>query len=240
MGPFNRVDEQPHACSHDHSLPHSHPAAGPALRLALVITIAFMAIEATGGWISNSLALLTDAAHMLTDAGALLLSLFVNWLANRPGRNHGNTKGDYHVVELWGALISGIAIWILAAVLVYEAVVRVQNPEEVHAGILLVVSTIGLLANLICMKILHPAQEGSINVRAAYLHMLSDLLGSVGAIIAGIVLMATGWALIDPIITLIFSALMVFSSWSLVKEAAQVLIRKEPIPRTLPPELPKD
>lgn len=227
---MDHSEERAHDCKHDH--PHN---AGPALRLALIITLTFMAIEATGGWISNSLALLTDAAHMLTDAGALLLSLFVNWLAVRasaqPTRNMKNFKGRYHVVELWGALISGIAIWILAGGLVYEAVIRLKNPEEVRAGILLVVATIGLLANLACMKILHPAQENSINVRAAYLHLLSDLLGSVGAIIAGIILMITGWALIDPIITLIFSALMVYSSWALVKEAAQVLVRKTPAPK---------
>ena len=202
MESFKRVEEHPASCKHD----HSHKSAGPALRLALVITLAFMAIEAAGGYFSNSLALLTDAAHMLTDAGALLLSLFVNWLANRTSKR--TEKGDYHIAELWGALVSGVAIWILAAALVYEAVMRVRNPEVVRADILLVVAILGLLANLACMKILHPAQEGSINVRAAYLHMLSDLLGSVGAIIAGIVLMATRWALIDPIITLIFSGLI--------------------------------
>lgn len=223
MDQFKPIEDHPHACSHDHT--HSHETAGPALRLALLITLSFMLIEAAGGWFSNSLALLTDAAHMLTDAGALMLSLFVNWLANRPQAIP--KKGDYHAVELWGALISGVAIWILAAILVYEAVLRVRSPEEVRAGVLLVVSTIGLLANLACMKILHPAQKDSINVRAAYLHMLSDLLGSVGAIIAGIVLMATGWTPIDPIITLVFSALMVYSSWSLVKEAAQVLMKKD-------------
>ncbi len=222
--------------SHEHDHDHSHgsdpSSQGSALRKALVVTLIFMFIEAAGGYVANSLALISDAAHMLTDVGALLLSLCVLWLSRRPSTPV--MSFGYHRLEILGALASGLVIWVLAGFLVYEAVLRMSDPPEVRGPMVFVIATIGLVANLVSMKFLHGAHHHSMNVRAAYLHVIADCLGSVGAMIAGGVLWWTGWRPIDPIITVIFSALMLFSSWDLVKESLGVLM--ESAPRSVDPE----
>lgn len=192
----------------------------------MVVTILFMAIEAAGGYIANSLALLSDAAHMLTDVGAMLLSLFAIWVSRRPSTSR--MSFGYHRAEILGALVSGLMIWLLAGILVYESILRLQNPQDVQGGIVFIVATIGLLANLFAMRFLHHAQHDNMNAKAAYLHMLSDALGSVGAIVAGAVLYFTHWRPIDPIVTIFFSILMLASSWQLVKEAVGVLMESTP------------
>lgn len=221
-----------HSHQHDHSddQGHSHGRAhgsqpATAVLKALVVTLVFMVVEAVGGFMANSLALVSDAAHMLTDSGALLLSLFVIWIARRPSTP--TMSFGYHRVEILGALASGLAIWAIAGFLVYEAVVRMSSPPEVHGPMVFIIATIGLGANLISMKFLHGAHH-NLNVRAAYLHLLADCLGSVGAMIAGGVIWATGWRPIDPIVTVVFSALMLFSSWELVKESLTILMESAP------------
>lgn len=218
-----------HHHDHDHSHHHFHAHDGEAPRSivrAIVITFIFMGIEAVGGFIANSLALISDAGHMLTDIGALLLSLFAIWMAKRP--KTATMSFGYHRAEILGALASGLLIWMISGVLIYESILRLQHPEEIQGKLVFVIATIGLLANLISMRILHEDRHKNINVRAAYLHLLSDTLGSVGAIIAGLVLWLTGWRPIDPLITLLFAALMLYSSWSLVKEAVGVLMESTP------------
>jgi cobalt-zinc-cadmium efflux system protein len=207
-----------------HAAPGQDPAS--ALRRAIGITLLFMFIEAAGGWYSNSLALLTDAAHMLTDVGAMLLSLFVLWMARRPSTK--KMSFGYHRAEILGALASGLMIWVIAGYLVYEAVLRMREPPEVNGPVVFVVALIGLGANLGAMRMLFSNKDSNINVRAAYLHLISDCLGSVGAVIAGATLWATGWRPIDPIITVVFSALMLVSSWSLIREAVEVLMESTP------------
>jgi cobalt-zinc-cadmium efflux system protein len=214
---------------HDHEEGHIHShrnQAPDAIMRAMGITLLFMLIEAAGGWFANSLALLSDAAHMLTDVGAMLLSLFAIWVSRRPSNN--KMTFGYHRAEILGALASGLIIWLLAGMLVYEAVLRLKSPEEVQGSVVFVVASIGLAANLICMRMLHQAQHANMNAKAAYLHMLSDALGSVGAIIAGLVLYFTHWKPIDPIVTILFSILMLVSSWQLVKEAVGVLMESSP------------
>jgi len=213
---------------HDHEgHDHSHRNLAPqAIMRAMGITVFFMFVEAAGGWFSNSLALLSDAAHMLTDVGAMLLSLFAIWVSRRPSNN--KMTFGYHRAEILGALASGLIIWLLAGMLVYQAIVRLQSPQEVQGSVVFVVATIGLIANIFCMRLLHDAQHGNMNAKAAYLHMLSDALGSVGAIVAGLVLYFTHWKPIDPIITIFFSLLMLISSWQLVKEAVGVLMESTP------------
>lgn len=218
-----------HDQGHDHEHSHSgHGGGDPsrALTRAMLVTILFMVVELVGGWYANSLALISDGVHMLTDVGAMLLSLFALWMARRP-RTLVMSFG-YHRAEILGALFSGLAIWLLAGFLVYEAVIRMSAPPEVHGVMVFVIAMIGLVANLASMKMLHSSKQHNINVRAAYLHLVADSLGSVGAVIAGAVLWATDWRPIDPIITLIFSALMLFSSWELVKEAVGVLMEGSP------------
>jgi cobalt-zinc-cadmium efflux system protein len=215
-----------HDKAHGHHHGHATKQAEPALRRALLVTLAFMGVELVGGLWSNSLALVSDAAHMLGDSGALLLSLFVVWLSKRPPSPR-MTFG-YHRVEILGALISGVGIWGIAAGLVYESIQRLSAPPEVHGQIVSIVAAIGLLANLVSIRLLHSAQGENLNVRAAYLHVAADALGSIGALIAGLVLWFSGWRPIDPIVTLIMAALMVLSSWSLVRESLAILLESTP------------
>jgi len=215
--------------SHDHSHGiggHAHGLAPAAIKRAIWVTLAFMVIEAVGGYVANSLALISDSAHMLTDVGAMLLSLFALWVARRPSNN--KMTFGYHRAEILGALTSGLAIWLIAGLLIYESFVRLKSPPDVQGPIVVVVAAIGLAANLVSMRMLTHAKHENMNVKAAYLHMLSDALGSVGAVIAGIVLSLTHWRPIDPIVTLLFSVLMLVSSWSLVKEAVGVLMESAP------------
>ncbi|MCM2323918.1 MAG: cation diffusion facilitator family transporter [Oligoflexia bacterium] len=213
-----------HGHGHGHS--HAHGKAPRAIVRAMVVTLIFMGIEVAGGLISNSLALLSDAGHMLTDVGAMLLSLFAIWVARRPST--ASMTFGYHRAEILGALISGLLIWLIAGVLVFEAIGRLQAPPEVNGRVLLGVAAIGLLANLASLGMLHSAKKENINVRAAYLHIVADSLGSVGAILAGVILMLTGWRPIDPIVTIVFAGLMLYSSWHLIKEALAVLMESAP------------
>lgn len=214
-----------HHHHHDHS--HAPSRAAISLRRAIVITTAFMGIEFGVGWWSNSLALMTDAAHMLTDAGALSLSLFAFWLASRPATPV--MSFGYHRAEILGALLSGLLIWLLSGLLIYEAIQRFQNPEPVHAPSVVVVAFLGLIVNIVNLRILHGAESKNLNLRAATLHVLGDLLGSVGAVIAGIVIWTTGWTLVDPLVTVLFAGLVLYSAWKLVREAVGVLMESAPV-----------
>lgn len=227
-----------HHSHHEHYGHHSHlhEHAPRAIIRAILITILFMMIELIGGWLANSLALISDAAHMLTDIGAMSVSLFALWLTRRaatPTMTFG-----YHRAEILGALASGLSIWLISGFLILEAIQRVTNPPEVQGKIVFIVATFGLLANLMSMRMLHHSKD-NINVRAAYIHLFADSLGSVGAIIAGLILWFTGWRLIDPIITIFFAILMLVSSWALVKESMEVLM--ESVPRSVDPlQIQKD
>lgn len=198
---------------HSHS-PHD---VQKNLGIAFLITVIFMALEAIAGFWTNSLALIGDAGHMLTDAGAILLNLFTAWVGSK-SRKKGSL--GYHRIEILGALISGLAIWVLAGFLILSAYRRFQSPPPIEGPWVLGVAVIGLIANLVNMKILHHDHgHGHLGVRAAYLHLMADAMGSVGAMIAGAVLWWTGWALIDPIISIGISFLMLFSSLGLIRDS---------------------
>lgn len=214
-----------HAHGH-HGHHHSRSEAPEALKRAIAVTLIFMVLELVGGWYSNSLALISDGAHMLTDVGAMLLSLFAIWISRKPA-SQSMTFG-YHRAEILGALTSGLIIWLISGFLIYEAIVRLREPPAVKAPAMTLIAVIGLLANLISMRILHHAKHHNMNVRAAYLHIFADALGSVGAVIAGIALWLTDWRPIDPIVSILFAALMLVSSWELVKEAVGVLMESTP------------
>jgi len=219
-----------HDYDHDHSHTHGPGSAhthGRSLKSALIITLTFMGVEWAAGFYSNSLALMSDAAHMLSDAGALLFSLFVLWMARKPATPH--MSYGWHRAEILGALFSGIAIWFIAGVLVYESVQRMISPEDVIAPVVFGVALVGLGANLLSLRMLWRDRHSQINVRAAYLHVVSDSLGSVGAVISGAVLWWTGWKAIDPLITVIFSVLMLVNSWGLVKESILILMEHAPL-----------
>ncbi|HEU5303436.1 MAG TPA: cation diffusion facilitator family transporter [Gemmatimonadales bacterium] len=206
----------------------THPLAYSLNRLAAVLglTLTFMVVEAVGGWISGSLALLADAGHMLTDAGGLVLSLLSAWIALRPA-NESKTYG-YQRWEILAALINGAALFGIAGWVVVEAIQRIQHPEPIRAGLFLVIAAGGLLVNLISLGILHGIREGNLNTRGAYLHVLGDALGSVGALAAAAIIATTGWTLADPIISIALALLILVGAWHLLRESTDILLESVP------------
>ncbi len=232
-----------HAHAHEHGHDHGHGAepfdhgahihsrtdggdVSAALRAALIITSVFLVAEVIGGLVSNSLALLADAGHMLTDVGALAFSLFVAWLARQPAtpkRTYG-----YLRFEILAALLNGAGLLAVSAAIIWEAIGRLRNPEPVETGVMLVVATGGLIVNIIAVRLLHGSASHSLNVRGAYLHVMSDLLGSVAAIAAALLMRYKGWALADPVASILMTALIVRGSWKLVRESVDILLESTP------------
>lgn len=215
-----------HGHAHDHRHDLRHGTGKKALKIVLAMTSTFMVVEFIGGWLSNSLALMADAGHMLTDVAALALSLFAIWFAQRPATPE-KTYG-YLRWEVLAALINGAALIVLSLFIFYEAIRRFRSPAEVEGGLMLVVAFGGFVVNVIAAFMLHRAAGHSLNVRGAYLHVLGDLLGSVGAIAAAVVILLTGWVLADPLISIAVGGLILFSSWKLVRESVDVLLEAVP------------
>lgn len=209
------------------SLASNRPAAPlPRLGVVLALTVAFMFVEAVGGWISGSLALLADAGHMLTDAGALGLTLLSAWIGLRPA-SHSKTYG-YQRWEILAALINGAALFGIAGWVVVEAVQRIQHPEPIRAGLFLIVAAGGLVVNLISLAILHRLRDGNLNTRGAYLHVLGDALGSAGALAAAAIIATTGWMLADPIVSIALALLILVGAWRLMRESTDILLESVP------------
>ncbi|NUO62951.1 MAG: cation transporter [Gemmatimonadaceae bacterium] len=196
------------------------------LRIALALTAIFLVAEVIGAFVSNSLTLLADAGHMLTDVAALSLSLFVAWISRRPATPE-KTYG-YWRWEILAAFLNGAALLLVSAWIVWEAITRLRAPEHVREGTMLVVASAGLLVNLVAAWVLHPMSEGSLNVRGAYLHVLSDLLGSVAALVAALVIHTTGWLLADPIASIAMTVLIARGSWRLIRESIDILLEATP------------
>jgi cobalt-zinc-cadmium efflux system protein len=185
-----------------------------------------MFVEAVGGWISGSLALLADAGHMLTDAGALGLSLFSAWIALRPASPR-KTYG-YQRWEILAALINGAALFGIATWVILEAIQRIHHPQPIRAQLFLIVAAGGLLVNLISLAILHGIRKGNLNTRGAYLHVLGDALGSVGALGAAGIILLTGWTLADPIVSIALALLILIGAWRLLRESTDILLEGVP------------
>jgi cobalt-zinc-cadmium efflux system protein len=196
------------------------------MRWVLGITAVFMLAEVVGGILSNSLALLADAGHMFTDVGALGLSLVAMRLAQRPP-SPTKTYG-YVRLEILAALINGAALLFISAFILKEAWERFLSPPEVDGPLMLAVAVAGLGVNVVGALLLHSHASESLNVRGAYLHVLGDLLGSIGTITAGILILTTGWMLADPLISVVIALLILFGAWRLVREATDVLLEAAP------------
>ncbi|HWB41838.1 MAG TPA: cation diffusion facilitator family transporter, partial [Gemmatimonadales bacterium] len=196
------------------------------LRWVLLLTTVFMLVEAVGGWIAGSLALLADAGHMLTDVGALSLSLLTAWIAQRPA-DDSKTYG-YLRWEILAALVNGAALFGIAAWVVVEAVQRIQDPQPVRTGLFLAIASAGLVVNLASLAILHSHRAGSLNVRGAYLHVLGDALGSVGAVAAAAIIALTGWTLADPIVSILLSLLILVGATRLLRDSTDILLESVP------------
>lgn len=215
-----------HGHSHVHAPGADDRLAVRRLRLALVLTASFLVAEVVGGILTNSLALLADAGHMLTDVGALALSLFVAWFCQQPA-SPAKTYG-YLRWEVLAALINGAALLAISVAIMWEAVARLRAPEPVATGWMLVVALGGLAVNAISAWVLHPAHTRSLNARGAYLHVMGDLLGSLGTVVAALVLRYTGWLAADPVASIVVMLLVMRSAWRLVRESVDVLLEATP------------
>jgi len=204
---------------------HAHGGERKALATALVLVLGFAGVEAVAGLVSGSLALLADAAHMLSDALALGLALFAAWLAHRPAtpeRSFG-----WRRAEVLAALANALVLVVLGAWIIWEGGGRLSDPPGVTGGWVLAAGAGGLLVNLAAARVLHGAGSG-LNVRAAKLHVLADLASSAGVVVAGLVVLATGWAYADPIAAILIGLLVVLSTAGVLRETVGVLLEGAP------------
>lgn len=186
-----------------------------------------MVAEIVGGLWTNSLALLADAGHMLSDVAALALSFFAVWIASRPAPVH-RTYG-YYRAEILAALANGAGLVAVSVFIFFEAYERIQEPPEVKGEVMMFIAVGGLLVNLAGLWILHGGRDANLNVRGAWLHVLGDTLGSVGAILAGAAIWGLGWYWVDPAASALIGMLIIYSSWRLLAESVSVLMESAPL-----------
>jgi cobalt-zinc-cadmium efflux system protein len=205
---------------------HGHTHARNALKPALIVTAAFLVAEFIGALYTNSLTLLADSGHMLTDVAALSLSLAATWFATRRATPQ-KTFGFYRV-EILATLLNGVFLVLIALYIFYEAWDRFRDPPPVRAGWMLVVASGGLLANLISAWLLFGEHKHNLNVRGAFFHVVGDAIGSVGAIVASLAILFGGYYAADPAISVIVGLLILSSSWILIRDAVDILLEGTP------------
>lgn len=196
------------------------------LTWALALTSVYFFAELIGGLLTNSLALLSDAGHMVSDIAALGLSLFAFRIARRPATSK-QTYG-YHRIEILAALVNGLALWLIVGIILHAAYNRFFDPPEVETTGMLIVAVMGLAVNIAAGFILHGSHHENLNIRGAFLHVMSDALGSIGAIVAALTMLLTGWKLADPLVSVFISLLILYTSWRLIKESAGILMQSVP------------
>jgi cobalt-zinc-cadmium efflux system protein len=223
-----------HGHGHDHDHDHSHhdhlrEVSRRRLIIVLALTATFMVVEFIGGWLANSLALMADAGHMLNDVVALALTYFALWFAQRPATSRKSY--GWLRLEILCALVNGAALFLIAGIIFWQAFLRFRSPPEVEGTLMLVVAAGGLVVNIIGAVLLHSSASHNLNMRGAYLHILGDLLGSVGAISAALIILATGWYLADPLISVFVAMLILVGAWRLMRESVDILL--EAVPRNI-------
>ncbi|HSJ37061.1 MAG TPA: cation diffusion facilitator family transporter [Planococcus sp. (in: firmicutes)] len=213
---------------HDH-FEHARSGNKKALVWALLITVSIMFLEFFGGLYTNSLALIADSGHMLSDAAALLLSLGAIWFAGRAAS--ANKTYGYYRFEIIAAFFNGITLFIMAGFILYEAFNRFYHPPEVKGGWMLAIAAIGLLANVLSAWVISRGADvhGNLNMKSAYLHVISDALGSVGAIIAGLLIFFFDWTIADPLISALVALLILRSAWSVLQKSMHILMEGTPV-----------
>jgi cobalt-zinc-cadmium efflux system protein len=237
----NVLHPEPQVALADHATPCDTPGAvrlGDVVNLqesrrmtaALVLTCVIAVVEAVGGWLTGSLALLSDAGHMWTDVSALGLALLAAWFAARPA-NRKRTYG-YARLEILSALVNGVLLLAVTVFIVVEALERLKHPSTVQLGPMALVAAIGLGANVVAMGLLHTGH--SLNARAAFLHVLGDALSSMGVLAGAAVMHFTRWFWVDPLISMAISAVVVVGGWRVLREAVDVLLE------TVPPHVNMD
>jgi cobalt-zinc-cadmium efflux system protein len=219
---------------HHHGLGHSHASDAPvrSLRIALGLTAILLVVEVIGGFLSNSIALLADAGHMLTDVAALGLALFVAWFSKQP-ETPRKTYG-YLRWEILAAFLNGATLLLISAWILWEAVMRFRVPQPIQGGLMLSVATAGLIVNVIAARILSASSSHNMNARGAYLHVLGDLLASVGTLVAAVLIRYTGWLAADPVASILTTVLIMSGAWRLVRESVDILLESAPAHIPLP------
>ncbi len=221
--------------SHDHDHDHHGHAHGGvpenavnarAVGIAALLTGGFMIVEVIGGFLAGSLTLLADAGHMLTDFAALGMA----WLAFRVARRPADARRTYGFdrLSVMAAFVNGLALFVVAAWIVIEAAQRFTTPHPVQGGIMLVIAALGLAVNVLAFWVLSRADRENLNLRSALLHVAGDLLGSLGAIVAALVILGTGWTPIDPILSVLVSMLILRSAWAVVRDSGHILLEATP------------
>jgi cobalt-zinc-cadmium efflux system protein len=221
---MSHTHEHNHAHSHGH---HSHSGdIERSLLWALIITAGIFLLEIVGGLLSNSLALLSDAGHLFGDVLALGLSFVAAKIAKLPPSSK-RTYG-YHRIEVLAAIFNGLTLFLLAGFIFYKAYQRLLKPEPVESFLMLGIAVIGLIANIVVMKRLHGAASSNLNVRAAFLHVLGDMLGSVGVVAGGLIMLTTGSYMADPIISFFVGAIILYGAFGVLREGAHILLEGVP------------
>jgi len=210
---------------------HTHRSDARRLLIVLSVTAAYFFTELIGGFYTNSLALYSDAVHLLTDVAAIVLSLFALWVAARPARA-GKTYG-YLRAEILGALLNGLFLWVLVAFLLFEAVRRIGAPERVSGLPVIAIAVVGLLVNSFSAWFTYQSDHahGGMALRAVFLHVISDLVGSFGVLLSGALIYFTNWHLADPLVSMFIAILIIYGSWGLIREGVDIL--KEAVPANI-------
>ncbi|UPW83345.1 cation diffusion facilitator family transporter [Lysinibacillus sp. Ag94] len=214
--------------NHDHSHDHTHGANKKVLIVSFIIITSYMIIEAFGGYLTNSLALLSDAGHMLSDSISLAIALLA-FILGEKAASYSKTYG-YKRFEILAAVLNGVTLILIALFIFYEAIKRFANPPEVATTGMLIISTIGLLINILVAWIMMRGSDtkDNLNMRGAFLHVLSDMIGSVGAIVAALLIMFFGWGWADPLASVIVAALVLRSGYYVTNAAVHVLLEGTP------------
>lgn len=218
-----------HHSGHAHRTHHNQGVDGGSItrvQIALTLTGVFMVVELIGGILSGSLALLADAGHMLTDTMALGLAAFAFRVSARPADS--KRSFGYHRFQIIAAFVNGLSLLVIVAWILFEAIQRMIDPPDVIGQTMLLVACGGLAVNVIAFFVLHGGDQNNLNIRGAALHVLSDLLGSIAAIVAAIVILQTGWMPIDPILSVLVAGLLLRSGWQLVRRSAHILLEGVP------------
>jgi cobalt-zinc-cadmium efflux system protein len=220
-------NEHPHEGDDHGGHGHDHGRA-PRRSLAIVFVLitGFMVVEVAGGLLTGSLALLADAGHMLSDSASLGLALFAAWLAGRPPTP--NRSFGYKRAEILAALANGVTLVAVSVWIFFEAYRRLQEPPEILGGWMLAVAVVGLVVNLVGAFILSRSGGESLNVQGALRHVIADVLGSVGAIVAALIILLTGWRYADPLISVLIALLILGSSWKLLRDSVSILLEQAP------------
>lgn len=210
----------------EHGHDHARVESGRALAIALGLTAAYTVVEVVGGIYTGSLALLADAVHMLSDNVAIAIAIVAVWLATRPatpGRSFGYKRAEVLAALANGVLLVALAIWIFIA-----AAQRVSDPPDVLGGWMLAIAIVGIAVNLAAGAVLYRSRSESLNVDAAFRHVLADLLGSFGVLAAAVVILATGWLEADPIVSILIGLLVLASAWSILRDSTRILLEATP------------